>query len=204
MTAVGWTKSVLWCLLSAPLVWLGYLIILDLQAPTTALGADPGEAVVHYLGEWSLRMLLLSFSVTPIFKLTGLSVIAQARRLVGLWAFSYVVLHLVSYLFFYIQFDFHALLADFVERAYITAGLVATMLLTLMALTSTRKWRQRLGRKWQQLHMAIYPAIAAALIHLLWLTRDQFAEVVLYTAWFLVFVGLRYFYRAPARRVRTA
>ncbi len=206
MTTKGWVKPVVWVLLFAPLAWLGYLISLDLATPNSALGADPGETVVHFLGEWALRILLLAFSVTPLFKLTRWPAVARCRRLVGLWAFAYVVLHLTMYLYFYLQFSWAALLADFVERAYITAGLVAAILLLVMAFTSTRGWRLRLGQNWRRLHLAIYPAIAAAIIHFLWLTRDQFGEVLAYTLWFAILLGLRGYYRFydPLRRARTA
>ncbi|MEQ8689262.1 MAG: protein-methionine-sulfoxide reductase heme-binding subunit MsrQ [Pseudomonadales bacterium] len=206
MTSIAWIKAALWLLLASPLLWLSYLISIDLRAPTTALGADPGEAVVHYLGAWALRMLLISFSVTPLYKLTRQTWLARSRRLLGLWAFAYVVLHLTSYLYFYLQFDLAALLEDVVERAYITAGMLAALLLSLMAATSTRGWRLRLGKRWQQLHRAIYPAIAAAIVHFLWFTRDQFGEVVLYAAWFTLLIGIRLYFRrqTDSRRARTA
>jgi sulfoxide reductase heme-binding subunit YedZ len=193
-------KTLLWAILSAPLIWLIYLIILELDMPATVLGADPGEAVVHYLGIWSLRGLLLAFTVTPVYRLTGYSYIARCRRLLGLWAFAYVVCHLTAYLFFFIQFDWQLLLNDFIERAYITAGMVAWFCLFCMAITSTRGWQRRLRQRWRQLHSVIYLAVAAALVHFWWFTRDQYGEVLLYCAWFLGVLCFRYFFR----RARTA
>ena len=196
---IAWVKTGWWLLLGAPLLWLLYQISIELSAPNTALGADPGEAVVHYLGTWSIRLLLLAFSITPLYRLTRFTEIARSRRLVGLWAFTYVSLHMLAYLFFFVQFDLRALLNDFVERAYITAGMLAMGCLLVMALTSTRGWQRRLGRRWRQLHWAVYPAVVAAIIHFLWFTRDQFGEVLLYALWFAIAVGVRLYFRTARK-----
>ena len=184
-------KALLWLALASPLAWLIWQVAIEIQAPTTALGADPGEAIVHFLGEWAIRILLLAFSVTPVFHLTRLVWIASARRLVGLWAFTYVVLHLLAYLFFYIEFSWSAAMEDVVKRSYITAGFLAFVCLIPMALTSTAAMRRRLGKTWRQIHQLVYVALAAGLVHLFWLTRDGYTEVVVYLAWFILLVGYR-------------
>ncbi len=206
MAANTWIKAGVWLVLASPLLWLSYLVARDLGSPTEFLGADPGEAVVHYLGEWSLRLLLVAFSVTPAYKITRQFWIARCRRLAGLWAFAYAVLHLFSYCFFFLQFEWQELLVDLVERAYITAGMIALVLLLLMAITSTRAWRMRLGANWQRLHRVVYFAVAAAIVHFFWYTRDQFGEVVIYSLWFVLLLSLRayYHYLEAARRSRTA
>jgi sulfoxide reductase heme-binding subunit YedZ len=177
--------------LASPLFWLGWLIRIEIDAPTTALGADPGEAIVHFLGEWTIRLLLLAFAISPLQKLFKQPVIGQQRRMVGVFAFSYALLHLLTYLFFYIQFEWDALLEDFVERAFITVGILALLCLTPMAITSTRGWQRRLRRNWKRLHLLVYPALVLALIHFYWLTKDGFAEVVIYSTCFLLLVGFR-------------
>ncbi len=198
-------KAGLALLLAAPLGWLAWLVWLEVQAPTSGLGADPVEAVVHYLGEWALRMLLVAFSITPLRHLfnalpgtrASLGVLfARSRRMAGLFAFAYVSLHLLGYAALYLQFDWRALLEDFVERAYITAGLAAFVCLLPMALTSTRGWQRRLRQRWQNLHKLVYPALALALIHLWWLTKDGYGELFVYTLWFLLLLALR---AAPLR-----
>lgn len=173
------------------MLWLVNAIRLELVQPNSALGADPGEAVVHFLGEWSLRILLLAFSVTPLFKLTRQPWIMQNRRLIGLWAFSYVCLHLSAYLYFFLQWSWPAFVEDLTERPYIIAGMAAFICLIPMTVTSTRGWRVRLGPLWKKLHRLIYPAVGLAIVHLFWLTRDQYLEVVIYALWFLVLVGWR-------------
>ena len=107
--------------------------------------------------------------------------------MIGLFAFSYAVLHMFSYIGFLAGFEWQVIQEDFVERAYITVSLAAVVLLTPLALTSTRGWQRRLGRRWQQLHKLVYPAVGLGLVHLLWLTKDGYAEPLLYSA---IFAGL--------------
>lgn len=179
-------KLLLASALSAPLLWLAWLIVMDVQVPGSGLGADASESVVHYLGEWALIVLLAAYSITPLRRLTKFPGWSRSRRMVGLFAFSYVVMHLLSYLGFYLGFSWQGLFEDLVDRAYITAGMGAFTCLLAMAVTSTRGWQRRLRRRWQQIHQLIYPAIGLALVHLWWLTRDGYAEVFLFTAWFVL------------------
>ena len=188
-------KPLLFIGLSSPLLWLGWQIWIEIQAPTTALGADPGEAIVHFLGEWAIRVLLLAFSISPLRDLLKQPFIARQRRMVGLFAFAYAALHLFAYLFFYIQFEWAALLDDFVERAFITVGIAALVCLLPMAITSTHGWQRRLKRNWQRLHLLVYPAVAFAIIHLYWLTKDGFAEVFVYAIWFALLLTHRFLKR---------
>ncbi len=139
-----------------------------------------------------MRSLLLAFSVTPLRQVPGLGWLGVHRRMVGLFAFTYVLLHVVAYLFFFIEFSWAALLEDFNDRVYITAGIVAVLCLVPMAVTSTIPWRRRLGPAWGKLHRLIYPALAAAVLHVWWLTRDGFGEPLLYVVWFVVLLAARY------------
>lgn len=185
-------KPVVFLCLSAPLFWLGLQISIEVSSPTVALGADPGEAIVHFLGEWGIRVLLLAFAISPLQKALKQSIIGRQRRMVGLFAFTYIALHFLAYLFFYIEFDVLAMIEDLVDRAYITAGIASFVCLLPMAITSTAGWQRRLRRQWLRLHRLIYPAVALALIHLYWLTRDGFAEVIAYTLGFLVLLAYRW------------
>jgi sulfoxide reductase heme-binding subunit YedZ len=171
--------------------------LLEIQTPTSGLGADPGEAIVRFLGEWALRFLLLSFSVSPLRRLLHSNALARCRRMVGLFAFTYVSLHLLSYTFFYIEFEWAALVEDLSERAYIMVGFAAFLALAAMAATSTRGWQRRLRRNWQRLHRLIYLAIPLALVHLWWLTKDGFGELVVYIVWFACLLGARYMQSRP-------
>jgi len=167
-------------------VWLGWLIFLDVQTPGSGLGADAGQALVHYLGQWTIIVLLFAFAITPLRHWTGITQWVRHRRLVGLFAFGYATLHVLAYVALYLGFSMAQLLEDFVERPYITMGLVAICALLPMAVTSTHQWRRRLAKNWQRLHRLIYVALTAALVHLWWLTRDDFSELALYTGVFVV------------------
>ena len=106
------------------------------------------------------------------------------RRMVGLFAFAYVCLHLLAYLGFLAGFAWLQILKDLIERPYISVGFLALLLLLPLAVTSTRGWRLRLGQRWARLHTAIYPAIALGILHHFWLTKDGYGESVLYLALF--------------------
>lgn len=181
-------------LCSAPLLWFGWLIYLELGEQGQGLGADAGETIVHYFGEWALIVLLAAYSVTPLRRLTGIAAIIRSRRMVGLFAFAYVCLHILSYVTFYLGYDMAALLQDFSERRYITVGMLAFSLLLGMAITSTRGWQRRLGIRWRKLHRVIYPAIGLALVHLWWLTRDGYFELFVFSLWFVLLSVERVFY----------
>lgn len=157
--------------------------------------------MVHFLGEWALIALLIAYSISPLRRLTGVSALLRSRRMVGLFAFAYVCLHITSYVTFYLGFAWQALLEDFVERTYITVGMAAFVLLLALTLTSTRGWQRRLGKNWQRLHRLIHPALVLALVHLWWLTKDGFDQVALFSAWFLILSAERLY---SARRVKTA
>jgi len=185
-------KPLAWLVLGAPLLWLGYAVAVEVGNPGAALGADPGEAVVLYLGEWGMRMLLLALAVTPLRRRLGWPALARLRRLVGLFAFSYLVAHLLAYLAFLAAFDLAAIVEDLTERTYITAGAAGVLALLPLALTSTRGWQRRLGRGWRALHRLVFVAAGLGLLHLLWLTREGYGEVLAYGAVYLLVMGERF------------
>jgi sulfoxide reductase heme-binding subunit YedZ len=173
-------RRLLFTALCLPLAWLGYAIAGELNQPGSVLGADPGEAVVLFLGEWGLRLLLLTLAVTPLRRLTGWAELLGYRRMIGLFSFTYLALHLLAYVALLAEFDWRLVLEDFSDRAYITAGLIGFGLLLPLAVTSTRGWQRRLGRRWRSLHRLVYPAVFLGLLHLVWLTKDGYGEVAAY------------------------
>tara|TARA_B110000971_G_C20033556_1_gene512875 strand:- start:1209 stop:1838 length:630 start_codon:yes stop_codon:yes gene_type:complete len=175
----------------APFAWLVYLISLEIAQPTSGLGPDPAEGLLHYLGEWSMIMLLVAFSVTPVRRIFKQPLLARSRRMMGLFAFAYVFLHLLAYIVLYVELSMQQLLEDFVERTYITAGIAAFFGLLAMAITSTKGWRRRLGQNWLRLHKVIYLVVPLALLHLIWLRKDGFADITLYILWFVILLGER-------------
>ncbi|MEM8766601.1 MAG: ferric reductase-like transmembrane domain-containing protein [Pseudomonadota bacterium] len=173
-------KGLLHGLLALPLLLLVWDVYGEIAAPGSRLGADPGGAVVLYLGIWAIRLLLLSLAVSSLRRLSGNARLLRYRRMIGLWAFAYLLLHFLAYLGFLAVFDLAVIGEDIFERPYITVGFAALLLLVPLAVTSTNGWRRRLGRRWVQLHRASYLAMALGLLHFFWLTKDGFAEVALY------------------------
>ena len=189
----------------APWFWLGYLIYLETVQSGTGLGADPAEALLHYLGEWALIVLLCALSITPLQRQLGWAILIPCRRMVGLFAFAFVVCHALVYAVFYVQFDGTLLLQEVAQRPYITLGITSLLLLTPLAITSTRGWQRRLGQSWKALHRWVYPALALALAHLLWLTKDGYGEVALFAAWAAFLAGERlYAWRIRQRKTPTS
>lgn len=173
-------KALVFVLLGAPLALLGVDVVGEIVAPGSRLGADPGTEIVHTLGAWSMRMLLLTLLVSSARRLGRWPRLLRHRRMVGLYAFSYVLLHFLAYLGFLAGFAWAAIGEDLTERPYISVGFLALLGLIPLAITSTSGWRRRLGRRWQKLHRLIYPVTGLGLVHYFWLTRDGYAEGVLY------------------------
>jgi sulfoxide reductase heme-binding subunit YedZ len=196
-------KFTLAVLASAPFAWLVYLISLEIVQPTSGLGPDPAEGLLHYLGEWSMIMLLVAFGVTPVRRLFKKPLLARSRRMMGLFAFAYVVLHLLAYVVLYVESSWQLLLEDFVERTYITAGIAAFFGILVMAITSTKGWRRRLGQNWLRLHKVIYLAIPLALLHLIWLRKDGFGDVALYILCFAILLGERAYQIRKSQKAAT-
>jgi methionine sulfoxide reductase heme-binding subunit len=144
------------------------------------LGANPIERVLHHTGWWALVLLIATLAVTPTRRLTGWNRLARARRPIGLFAFFYATLHFAVYLGLDQLFGWTYILEDLVERPFITVGFVAWLLLLPLAVTSTRGWIARLGRRWVLLHRLIYVAAPLGLLHFYWRVRaDTRAPIVM-------------------------
>jgi sulfoxide reductase heme-binding subunit YedZ len=173
----SWLKVPVWLLGLAPLGWAAWAFYSD------ALGANPIEALLHVLGRWALAFLLLGLAVTPVRRVTGWSRVIKVRRLLGLFAFFYGVLHFLVYLGLDQGFAWSFILEDIGERPFITVGFLALVLLVPLAVTSTRGWIRRLGRRWRLLHRLVYPAAALAVLHFYWKVKAD-------TFWPLVAAGV--------------
>jgi sulfoxide reductase heme-binding subunit YedZ len=144
------------------------------------LGANPVEAITHRSGDWALRLLLVTLAVTPLRRLSGWRWPLRQRRMLGLFAFFYALLHLLTWALLDQRLDAGAMLEDVVTRPYITVGMVAFLLLVPLAATSTRAMVRRLGRRWQTLHRTVYAVGVLAVLHYLWLTKADYLEPGLY------------------------
>jgi len=180
-------KLLLFVALAAPAALLAYDILGEISNPGSRLGADPALAVVRELGTWAIRFLLLTLTVSTARRRFGVPKLMRFRRMIGLAAFGYAVSHFTAYLWLLAAWDPGVIASDLTERPYIVVGFSALMLLVPLAVTSTNRWRRRLGRRWLALHRLVYPAMALVLLHEFWLTKDDYAEPVLYLA---LFAGL--------------
>ncbi len=156
------------------------------------LGANPIEATTRTLGDWALQLLLLTLAVTPVRQLTGWAGVMRLRRMLGLFAFAYAVLHVASYVILDQFFAWAAIGADIVKRRYITAGLAAFLLLLPLAVTSTSGWVKRLGAAtWHRLHRLVYPAAVLAVLHHFWMVKADSQRPLLLAATLALLLGWR-------------
>ena len=169
-------KPIVFVAALGPFLWLLFRTLSD------RLSANPIEDITLTTGIWALRFLLISLAVTPIRRVTGWNRVIQYRRMMGLFAFFYATLHLLTYLVLDQGLAFEYILADIVKRPYITAGMTAFVLLIPLALTSTKGWIRRLGRRWQLLHRLVYVSAIAACLHFLWKVKVVIGEPVYYAA----------------------
>jgi len=175
--AARFLKPAVFVICMLPLVWLAY------QGVAGGLGANPIEAIVRFLGDWALRFLLIALAVTPARMITGWNSLARYRRMVGLFAFTYALLHLLSYMGLDQAFDFPAIWKDIVKRVYITIGMVAFTILLALAITSTDGMIRRLGgATWRRLHRLVYVAGIAAAAHYILMIKAAYLEAGVYAA----------------------
>jgi methionine sulfoxide reductase heme-binding subunit len=166
-----------WLKVAVFLACLGPLLRLGFKALSGNLGANPIEVITHSTGDWTLIFLLITLAITPVRKLTGQLWLIRFRRMFGLFAFFYVVLHFLTYIWLDKFFDLHAILADVAKRRFITVGFAGFLSLIPLALTSTQGWIRRLGgRRWNQLHSLIYFAAIAGVIHYWWLVKADVSK----------------------------
>ncbi len=174
-----------------PLIFVAALVPLALlvsDAVADALGPNPVEAIRLRTGDWTLRFLLITLAVTPVRRLSGWNALIRVRRMLGLFAFFYACLHLITYLWLDQGFYWSGIVEDVVERPYITIGVASFLLLVPLAATSTNGMVRRLGgKRWRRLHRLVYPAAFAGVFHYLWLVKADTREPLIYLA---VLVGL--------------
>jgi sulfoxide reductase heme-binding subunit YedZ len=174
------------------LACLGPLGNLAWRAYSGNLGANPIERITHTTGDWTLTFLLITLAITPVRKLTGQLWLIRYRRMFGLFAFFYVVLHFLTYIWLDKFFDLHAMLADVAKRRFITVGFTGFLLLIPLAVTSTTGWIRRLGgKRWQALHRLIYFSAIAGVIHYFWLVKADKHKPLEYGAVLAVLLGYR-------------
>lgn len=183
---IRWFKPVVFLACLGPLARLGW------KAYNSALGANPIEVITHSTGDWTLIFLLVTLAITPLRKLTGQLWLIRFRRMFGLFAFFYVALHFLTYIWLDKFFDLHEMLKDVAKRRFITVGFTGFVLLVPLAITSTTGWIRRLGgKRWQSVHRLIYFSAVAGVIHYYWLVKADVRKPLEYALVLALLMGYR-------------
>ncbi|HET9742979.1 MAG TPA: protein-methionine-sulfoxide reductase heme-binding subunit MsrQ [Terriglobales bacterium] len=190
-------KTLVWLLCLTPLSLLSWKALHD------ELGANPLNEITHSTGHWTLYLLLITLAISPLRRITRLNWLIRFRRLVGLFAFFYGCLHLMTYLWFDQFFDVHAIIKDIYKRPFITAGMAAWLLMFPLALTSTTASIRWLGgSRWQLLHRLIYASAVAGVVHYWWEVKRDLTRPEIMAAILAALLGFRIVVKFRSKRAR--
>ncbi len=181
----------------APATALGY------NALTGNLTANPVDYITDQTGTWALAFLTISLAVTPVRRLTGWNEVIRIRRPLGLFAFFYACLHMLTWVVLLSFFDVATMIEDVVERPFITVGMTTFLILLALTLTSTTASIRRLGRKWQQLHRLVYVAAVGAVVHFWWLVKADTTEPQRWAVTVAALLGFRLWWTWRSRHLRS-
>ena len=190
-------KPVVFVVCLLPFIWLFY------SALTNQLGANPAEALIRATGDWTLRFLCIVLAVTPLRVISNTPALARFRRMLGLFVYFYVLVHLLSYSWFDMGFDVADIVKDIIKRPFILVGFAAFLLLTPLAATSFNAAIRKLGAKrWQMLHKLVYLIAGLGLLHFFWMRsgKNDFAEVSVYATIIAALLGWRVWQRWGRRK----
>jgi methionine sulfoxide reductase heme-binding subunit len=187
-------KTLVFLACLTPFLWL------VTRTLTGRLGINPVEDLELTTGIWALRLLVATLLVTPLRRVTGWNRIIQYRRMLGLFAFFYASLHFAIYVAVDQFFAFEFIVKDVVKRPFITMGFTAFVLMIPLAITSTKGWIRRLGRRWQLLHRLIYVSAVCAAVHYLWKVKVMIGSPVYYAAAIGILLALRLIWQARSAR----
>jgi methionine sulfoxide reductase heme-binding subunit len=203
MSRVAVIKLGVWLACLTP---LALLLLRAFEVAGASLGANPVEEILNVCGKTGLNCLMLTLCVTPLRRSTGINRLIAFRRLLGLFAFFYLVLHFLTYALLDLGLAWDTLLVDITERPYITVGFTALVLMTPLALTSTHGMQRRLGRAWVKLHRLVYAIAVLAIVHYWWQIKSKtdVGEPLLYAFLLTVLLGVRVQHWRELRRKRRA
>lgn len=168
-----------------PLVYTFYLATVD------ELGGDPVMALIHFSGIGAFNLLLLSLAISPLAQTLKQGLILRLRRLIGLYAFTYALCHLMTYIIFELQLDWRLVISEIIKRPYITVGFVAFLILSALTITSTKAMQRKLKNHWQKLHNWVYVALLLVALHFIWSVKSDISEPLIYWALALILLALR-------------
>jgi sulfoxide reductase heme-binding subunit YedZ len=176
------------------------LVVTDALEITGRLSANPVEDILDRFGNWGLRFIMLTLAVTPLRRITGWNWLIRFRRMLGLFTFFYILLHFLTWLILDQGVLLSAVLEDIVERPFITIGMVALVLLTAMAATSTTGIRRRMGRRWDRLHYGAYAVGVLGVWHYWWQVKQDIREPLIYAVIVTLLLGYRLWHTWQRRR----
>lgn len=181
------------------------LLALLIRAATEQLGANPIAEAENELGLSALIFLVATMTCTPARRLLSWTWPMRIRRQLGLWAFFYACMHFATYLFLDQFLDVSAILADIVQRPFITVGFAALVCLVPIAYTSSNGWVRRLGyTRWLRIHQLVYLAVALAALHFIWRVKIDISQPLMYAAIFAALLGVRVLFWLRQRQTAAA
>lgn len=170
---------------------LSFLFVWYYWAFTDNLGADPVKTIIHFTGMGALNLLLLTLLVSPLARFLKQPQLIKIRRVLGLYSFSWALLHLSNYLVFDLQLAISTFVEDIIKRPYITVGICAFLILLALAITSPRAMQRKLGKHWLKLHKLIYPASLLIALHFIWSVKSLDPEPLIYWLLLLLLLSTR-------------
>ncbi len=192
-----WKPSVfLLCLIPA------VLVVTDAFELTGRLGANPIEEIQDRFGNWALRFILITLAITPLRRLSDWNWLSRYRRMIGLFAFFYALMHFLAWLILDQGLLLSAILEDIVKRPFISIGFLAVLLLLALALTSFTAIRRRMGRNWQKLHNSVYLAAILGVSHYWWQVKKDITEPLIYATILAVLLAARLGWRYRRHRAK--
>ena len=179
-------KSVIHLAALLPLLNLYYLAFSDL------LGADPVQRVIHFTGIGAFNLLLVTLTISPIAKKVKLGYLLQVRRLLGIYTFSYALMHVLNFLAFDLQFAWSLFFNEVVKRPYISIGMITFVLLAVLAVTSLNRIKRKMGKSWQRLHNVSYLIAILVSVHFYWSVKSELMAPLFYILLVSILLAFRY------------
>jgi len=176
------------------------LVVTDVFEITGRLGANPIEEIQDRFGIWAIRFIMITLSVTPLRHVTGWNWLVRFRRMLGLFAFFYVLMHFLTWLILDQSLLLSAIAEDLTERPFITIGFTAFVLLTALAATSTNGMRRRMGRRWQKLHYGVYVIGLLGVWHYWWQVKKDASDAQIYAVILAVLLGFRIWWKLRQKK----
>ena len=167
-------KPLVFVLSTIPFIIIAYKIFLN------KLGPEPIKEITHHTGEWTLLFLIFTLAMSPLKLITNMSIWISARRMLGLFAFFYASLHMLTYMGLDYRFDMNEISKDILTKKFIFVGFAAWLLLVPLAITSSKKMMNILKQYWKKLHRLIYLIALLGVTHFIWLVKKDITEPLIY------------------------